>query len=81
MLRKNCNKNNQLSSKGVASKKPMRTGTMEGEDVKQKTDALWIQYTDLMVETGIISEWIENGTCMARIKENPPSFPGNTRIR
>lgn len=54
---------------------------MEGEDVKQKTDALWIQYTDLMVETGIISEWIENGTCMARIKENPPSFPGNTRIR
>jgi hypothetical protein len=51
---------------GVLKIQPMRNENMEHRDVTLKTDALWIQYTDLMVETGMVSDWVKNETSRNR---------------
>jgi len=51
---------------------------MECRKVTQETTALWIHYTNLMIETDANSDYIENRTRAARVRERLPAPHGNS---
>ncbi|MCK9630862.1 MAG: hypothetical protein M0R30_04410 [Methanoregula sp.] len=45
---------------------------MERRDAPRKSNAFWIQQIDLMVETGMISDWAAHGACVIQDRAELP---------